>query len=159
MSQTDIPVTPGGVRLSHVDVFGGYKASPGLTAVDNVELDHDFDFGPIPMLLVSSFYINYIVENCGVGMTLLEGTYDQSNTSNVEVFRERAATPGLSGTFDLSFGGREIRQIPADASDNFLEELLEANFPEEGGMCTIRHIPRTSCTCDCWLVWPHRDND
>ena len=108
---------------------------PSFTAVDDVALDQDFDFGPIPMLLVSSFYINYIVEDCGTGMTLLEGTYDQSNASTVLVLRERAGTPGLSGTFDLSFSGREIRGIPSDVSGGFLEQLLEANFPEEGGTC------------------------
>ena len=134
MTQTEVPISPGGVRLSGITVTGGYKDPPIVMATDALTPHQEFSFNPIPMLVVSVFHVNYTVENCGAGMTLLEGRYDQSNSSNVLVSRVQAGTPGLSGTFDLSFSGRSIRGLPADVSGSLLEELLEANFPEEGGV-------------------------
>ena len=96
-------------------------------------LDLNISFGPIPTLVMSSFQISYTVENCGVGMPLLDGVSDQSNSSIVNVTRIQAGTPGITGTFDLSFDGREIRGIPADVTAATLDQLLEANYPSEGG--------------------------
>ena len=47
--------------------------------------------------------------------------------------RVQAGTPGITGTFDLSFSGREIRGLPADVSADTLKQLLNANYPNEGG--------------------------
>lgn len=135
MIQTGVPVTPGGVQLSDVTVTGGYNTPPRVTEVDvGSGVDLELEFGSIPMLIVSSFQVNYTVENCGSGMSLLQGNYDQSDLSNVLVHRIQSGTPGITGTFDLSFNGRKIQGIPADISGANLEQLLEVNFPEEGGI-------------------------
>ena len=126
---------PGGVQVTAVTVTGGYSTPPELAS----PATSNGGFGPIPKLVVSSFQVNYTVENCGSGMTLLEGSYDQSDSSDmidqsdVIVERIQAGTPGITGTFDLSFNGREIRGLSADISASLLDQLLEANFPDEGG--------------------------
>ena len=134
VTQTAFPVSPGGVRLTAVTVTGPHSIPPLLLDMEEAPgsgMETNFDFGPIPKLVVSSFQINYTVEDCGSGMTLLEGV--QSDSSAVLVERTQAGTPGVSGTFDLSFNGRKIRGIPSDVPASTLDQLLEANFPEEGG--------------------------
>ena len=119
--------------MSGVTVSGGYHTPPLLTETNTPALETSNGFGPIPMLEVSSFQISYTVENCGYGMPLLEGTYDQSDSPAVNITREQAGTPGISGTFDLSFNGREIRRLAAEVPASQLDQILEANFPNEGG--------------------------
>ena len=134
MTQTAEPVTPGGVKITDITVTGGFHSSPTLVSSPTLissssGMDLDSLFDPIPMLLVSSFQVNYTVEDCGSGMPLL-----YSSNSAVEIERVMAGSPGISGTFDLSFSGRTIRRVPAEISASVLEQLLESNFPEEGGM-------------------------
>lgn len=140
---TAVPLRPGGVQLSAVTVTGGYNTPPELMDTDSPysRLDLNTSFGPIPMLIVSSFQVSYTVVNCGSGMPLLEATVSQPNSSVVT--RLQAGTPGITGTFDLSFNGRNMRGIPADVTAAVLEQLLEINFPNEGGMCTLHVVCRT----------------
>ena len=83
-------------------------------------------------LILASFNVSYIVNDCEVGLPLISGSYDNLDY-DVMVERLTAGSPAISGTFDLSFNGRMIQSISADASRSLLEQLLEANFPEEGG--------------------------
>lgn len=133
--QIAVPISPGGVQLTAVEVTGGYTLPPSLLMIEEssgLGLDDDFNFGPIPRLIVSSFQVSYTVENCGSGMTLIQGV--QSDSSYVIVNQTQSGAPGITGTFDLSFNGREIRGIPSDITATTLDQLLEANFPGEGGM-------------------------
>ena len=136
VSQTAVPITPGGVQISAVTVTGGYITPTLLEEWEeeagNDSLSMNFTLGPIPRLVVSTFQISYTVVDCGAGMTLIQG--DQSDSSNVINERLQTGTPGVAGTFDLSFNGREIRGIPADILSHTLEQVLEENFPNEGGM-------------------------
>lgn len=111
-----------------------YNTPPVVLEIDaSSGVDLEFDFGPIPMLIVSTFQVNYTVENCGSGISLLRGNYDQLDSWDVLIQRLQSGTPGVAGTFDLSFNGRTIRGIPADVSNTLLDQLLETNFPDEGG--------------------------
>ena len=130
VTQTAVPITPGGVHISALTVTGG-DVSPMLLEEEEEEDSSGDSFGPIPRLVVSTFQITYTVVNCGVGLTLIEG--DQSDSSSVITKLVQAGTPGVTGTFDLSFQGREIRGVPADIASDRLEGLLETNFPDEGG--------------------------
>lgn len=113
-------------------VTGGHNTPPVVLEIDaSSGVDLEFDFGPIPMLIVSTFQVDYTVENCGSGISLLRGTYNQP--WDVLIHRIQSGTPGVGGTFDLSFNGRTIRGIPADVSSTVLDQLLETNFPDEGG--------------------------
>ena len=115
-------------------VTGEYNTPPTLLEIDaSSGVDLELDFGPIPMLIVSTFQVNYIVENCVSGMSLLQGNYNQFESWDVLIQRLQSGTPGVGGTFDLSFNGRNIRGIPADISNSLLDQLLETNFPDEGG--------------------------
>lgn len=137
VTQTEFPVSPGGVQIADVAITGGYNTPPVLTTSLS-GMEQDLYFGPIPMLVVSSFQVNYTVENCGSGISLLEGNYDQSNSSEVLVQRVQSGTPGITGTFDLSFNGRLIRGLPADIPGLNLDQVLEANFPNEGGRVAVK---------------------
>ena len=141
VSQTQLPVSPGGVQLSAVAVTGGQTTPPDLLETGNDSLSQNLSFGPIPRLVVSTFQVRYTVIDCGAGMTLIEG--DQSDSSAVVAERMQAGTPGITGTFDLSFNGREIRGLPADIAAGTLEQLLEANFPNEGGNYVLQNESKT----------------
>ena len=139
VTQVAVPISPGGVQLSAVTVTG-VPTSPTLLpllpdSTHNSSLSNNLTLGPIPRLVVSEFQITYTAVNCGSGMTLIEG--DQSDSSEVLVERVQAGTPGITGTFDLSFSGREIRGLPADVSADTLKQLLNANYRNEGGMSFV----------------------
>ena len=129
VTQTAVPITPGGVQISALTLTGD-DVSPMLLEEEEEDSSGD-SFGPIPRLAVSTFQITYTVVNCGVRLTLIEG--DQSDSSSVITKLVQAGTPGVTGTFDLSFQGREIRGVPADIASDRLEGLLETNLPDEGG--------------------------
>lgn len=138
-------MTPAGIRLASFSVAGGYLSpstiiqSPLNATEDEMSASESGSgFDSIPMvsisyqLILASFNVSYIVNNCEVGLPLLSGSYDNLDY-DVMVERLTAGSPAISGTFDLSFNGRTIQSISADTSRSLLEQLLEANFPEEGG--------------------------
>ena len=144
VTQTAVPVSPAGIRLASFSVAGGYLSLPTiiqspLNATEDETSGVGSGFDSIPVvpisyqLILASFQVSYIVNNCEVGLPLLLGSYDNLDY-DVMVERLTAASPAISGTFDLSFNGRTIQSISADTSTSLLEQLLEANFPEEGGM-------------------------
>ena len=131
--QTEVPIQPGGVPLEGVAISGGVAPFSRLENIGSSTPSDSDTFGPIPRLFVSTFQINYTAVDCGTGISLLTGLYGDMTPVSVE--RVAAGSEGISGNFTLSFGGRTLRTIQADISAYDLEQLLEINFPGEGGLC------------------------
>ena len=124
--------------MEGVAVFGGIAPLSRLENIGSSTPSNSDTFGPIPRLFVSTFQINYTAVDCGTGIPLLTGLYDDMTSVSVE--RVAAGSEGISGKFSLSFGGRTLRTIQADISAYNLEQLLEINFPGEGGLCPYQTV-------------------
>ena len=101
---------------------------------------HFHDRDPEYVMTLGTYTITYIVHDCGSGIPPLTGylMVDGYEPESVKIDVEQTAlgSASVDGTFELSFGGRSIRNIPADISNSDLEVLLEANFrDEEGTIC------------------------
>ena len=73
------PARPNGVSISYVEVDGGVLDAPYLA-----EYPADNSESPYTMV-VSRFEIRYAVLNCGFGMGLILGSYDNEADARVKV--------------------------------------------------------------------------
>ena len=89
------------------------------------------------VMIIATHTITYTVDNCGYGISLLEGYYEgrlENEPVKVDITRVANGSLPVDGTFEVSIGGVTVRNIAADVSGSDLEFFLEANFPEEEGM-------------------------
>ena len=102
-------------------------------------------------MVVSEFEVEFAPIDCGFGMPLMESSV------GVEVTRLVAASPPVTGTFDLSLNGITINGIASDVSADDLLEDMESTFSSEGGF----EVSRTgSCYGYQWEVrWSNKGGD
>ena len=86
-------------------------------------------------LQLGVFSITYAVQNCATGIPRISSYFSLPEMEDVMANTERVSrgSPAIGGVFDLEFRGMEIRSIPFDVEGPKLEQILELNFPDEGG--------------------------
>lgn len=142
VAQLAPPVLPGGVTIKYIEVGGGFLEDSILIrqpAVSDLESASGMGSGSTPpdykySLLVANFSVTYVVDDCQYGISLIQGNHtigDEVQRTWIE--RTATGTPPVTGTFSLTFNGRTISNIDAQTTGGELQNLLNANFFEEGG--------------------------
>lgn len=146
MIQVEQAVRPNGVFVKYVDVHKVNLIRPSLHCRN--------ESNPFSCYMFRCIYtIKFTVHDCGSNMTLLRGF----PSSVLKVDRLRFGTPPVGGTFDLSFEGRSIRNIPAVYNGTQLKKLLDDYLPNEGPFNVIQ---TKSCSSPSWVIrWTQRGGD
>ncbi|XP_062600839.1 fibrocystin-L-like [Saccostrea cucullata] len=88
---------------------------------------------------VFSVDITFIPLECGYDFPLLSAVPGQVNALIVTVERLHAASPPVTGTFKLSYGGTESSAISPTVTGEEFKEILLSTIPTMGEIYTYKH--------------------
>ena len=84
------------------------------------------------------YNITYDVDNCITGIPLISANIPLNGMDTMtSVERTAQGSPSVGGEFDLEYKERRIRNIPFNIAAVELEQVLELNFPDEGGRLSV----------------------
>ncbi|XP_072177767.1 fibrocystin-L-like [Diadema setosum] len=113
------PVQPNGIIVSEVVVETISQEPQGFRiSMQGANCGHSF-----PLLAIEGADVE---SQTNESTTYRDG--DWAAGASVVVERESYATPPMQGTFDLSFGDRTSKDIPADVSESQLKSRLEVDL-------------------------------